>query len=136
MTVPHAPEQAFEGFTDLIHLWWPVADYGVLGGAAHVEFEDRVLTETSEQDEISIWAEILEWQPARLVRLSWHPGSGPTAASEVEVEFLPEGAERTVVRLTHSGWHNVPDGEAARTRYVHGWPAVLSKYSRFMGGIR
>lgn len=134
--VPHAPEQAFEGFTDLIHLWWPVADFSVFGEGAHVEFEDRVLTETSEQDEVSVWAEIVDWQPKALIKLSWHPGSSSTAASEVAIEFLPEGPERTLVRLTHSGWQNVPDGEAERNWYTEGWAAVLSKYARFMGAIR
>jgi hypothetical protein len=136
VSVPHAPNQAFEGFTELIHLWWPVADHGVYGEGAHLEFEERVLTETSVQDEVVTWADILEWQPGVLIQLSWHRGSGPTGASTVEVSFEPEGPDSSMVRLVHSGWENVPGGGAAREEYAEEWPEILAKFARFMGGIR
>ena len=63
VTVPHPPEQAFEGFTDLIHLWWPVDTHSILGDGSHVEFEETVLTETSDRDEVRNWGDILEWEP-------------------------------------------------------------------------
>jgi hypothetical protein len=136
VSVPHAREQAFEGFTDLIHLWWPVADYGVFGEGSHLEFEDRVLTETSDEDEVQIWADIVEWQPGVLIQLSWYRGSGPGAASRLEVSFEQDGPEISVVRLVHSGWENAPAGGSAREEYAEEWPAILAKYARFMGGIR
>ncbi|GLB69543.1 hypothetical protein [Arthrobacter mangrovi] len=136
VSVPHAREQAFEGFTELIHLWWPIADYGVFGEGSHLEFEERVLAETSDRDEVEIWADILEWQPGALIRLSWHRGAGPAVASRLEVAFEADGPESSIVRLVHSGWEHVPAGEAAREEYAGEWPEILAKYARFMGGLR
>ncbi|NKX50516.1 hypothetical protein HER39_08030, partial [Arthrobacter deserti] len=74
------------------------------------------------------------WQPARSLRLSWHPGTNAAAAGTVEVEFIASGPERTLVRLTHAGWEQDPDGAARRARYAQDWPAILGRYARFMGG--
>lgn len=134
VTVPHPPEQAFEGFTDLIHLWWPVDTHSVFGGGAHVEFEETVLTETSDRDEVRSWGDILEWEPGRLLSLTWHPGAGPLTATRLEVRFTAEG-QSTIVRLRHSGWDQAADGAERRLKYQQDWPSVLSKYARFMGAI-
>ena len=136
VSVPHPREQAFEGFTELIHLWWPIVDYGVFREGSHLEFEERVLAETSDRDEVEIWADILEWQPGALIQLSWHRGSGPAAASQLEVAFEADGPENSTVRLVHSGWEKVPAGGAAREEYAAEWLEILAKYARFMGGIR
>jgi len=134
VVVPHAPTEAFEGFTDLIHLWWPVDSRSVFGEGSHVEFEDRVLTETSPTDEVSVWGEILDWQPPVRLSLTWHPGTTPAAADTVEVGFTASGEDTTLVRLNHTGWERDPDGAARRADYAVGWPAVLERYLRFMGG--
>ncbi|NKX56868.1 SRPBCC domain-containing protein [Arthrobacter mobilis] len=134
VAVPHAPAQAFEGFTDLIHLWWPVESRSVYGEGSHLEFEDRVLAETSPADEVSIWGEVLDWQPADSLRLTWHPGTSAASASEVRIAFVASGEDRTLVRLVHSGWEKDPDGAARRGDYEAGWPGILARYARFMGG--
>ncbi|MFD1212235.1 SRPBCC domain-containing protein [Arthrobacter sp. GCM10027362] len=132
VTVPHGPKEAFEGFTDLIHLWWPVESDSVFGEGSHVEFEYPVLTETSPADEIVVWGEILDWQPARRLRMSWHPGRS-AAAGGIEIEFIASGADATLVRLTHTGREQGPDGQGRRAESAAGWQAVLDGYARFMG---
>ncbi|MCG2624873.1 SRPBCC domain-containing protein [Arthrobacter sp. I2-34] len=134
VTVPHAATEAFEGFTDLIHLWWPVDSHSVYGEGSHVEFEDRVLTETSPADEVSIWGDVLDWQPPVRLRVTWHPGTTPATAGTVDVEFAPAADGSTVVRLTHTGWERDPEGASRRAEYAAGWPPVLHRYVRFMGG--
>jgi Activator of Hsp90 ATPase homolog 1-like protein len=132
-TVPHGTTEAFDGFTDLIHLWWPVESRSVFGEGSHLEFEDRVLAETSSSDEVAVWGEVLAWEPGRGLRLRWHPGRSAAAAGTVDVEFVPSGPETTLVRLTHAGWEQDPDGTARRAEYAAAWPEVLGRYARFMG---
>jgi hypothetical protein len=44
---------------------------------------------------------------------------------------VPEGTE---VRLVHDGWEGAEEPAAARAEYAAGWPVVLERYVRFMGG--
>ena len=134
VTVPRESQEAFSGFTDLIHLWWPVDRQSVAGEGSHVEFEDHVLTETTLDDEVHVWGEILEWTPGSHLRCTWHPGTSPGASGEVDLDFVDVGDGRTEVRLTHSGWENMPEGGRERVAYADGWPQVLARYVRFMGG--
>lgn len=134
VTVPQASREAFDGFTDLIHLWWPVDSHSVSGDGSHVQFEDDVLTETTLDDEVHVWGEILEWEPDSRLRCTWHPGSNAGAAGELTVEFAESHPGRTEVRLSHSGWENMPDSQQGRAEYAEGWPQILGRYVRFMGG--
>jgi hypothetical protein len=134
VTVPHAPTEAFDGFTDLVHLWWPVESHSVFGEGSHVEFEERTLAETSAEDEVSVWGEILDWQPPGSISLAWHLGTSPVSAGTVEIGFTAAGPDSTVVRLSHTGWERDPDGAQRRAEYAGIWPEVLGRYLRFMGG--
>jgi hypothetical protein len=40
----------------------------------------------------------------------------------------------TELRLVHSGWEGAEDPEATRADYEAGWPGVLDRFVRFMGG--
>jgi uncharacterized protein YndB with AHSA1/START domain len=68
----------------------------------------------------------LAWQPPYSFRITWHPGSAPDRATEVEVVFEPV-ADGTLVTLEHSGWeqHDI----ARHTEYGEGWPVVLGHYA-------
>ncbi|OLB80262.1 MAG: hypothetical protein AUI14_07280 [Actinobacteria bacterium 13_2_20CM_2_71_6] len=65
--------------------------------------------------------------------MTWHPGSGPDKASEVEVSFAPVTDDQTLVTLEHRGWECYPDPTAARDEYNHGWPTVLGEYAAVAG---
>jgi uncharacterized protein YndB with AHSA1/START domain len=134
VTVARDSREAFEGFTDLIHLWWPVDSHSVAGEGSHVEFEDKVLTETSIEDEVHVWGEILDWVPNSYVRLTWHPGTSPATSGELRIDFTEAAPGSTEIHLIHSGWENMPDGQQQRSDYAEGWPEVIGRYVRFMGG--
>jgi uncharacterized protein YndB with AHSA1/START domain len=134
VTVARHGREAFEGFTDLIHLWWPVDSHSVAGEGSHVEFEDKVLTETSIEDAVHVWGEILDWVPDSHLRLTWHPGRSPATSGELRIDFAEAAPGRTEILLVHSGWENMPDGQQQRADYAEGWPEILGRYIRFMGG--
>jgi uncharacterized protein YndB with AHSA1/START domain len=84
------------------------------------------------------WARVLAFEPPLRVVFSWD--IGPTwrletdleNASEVEVRFIAEGADRTRVELEHRhidrhgpGWEAVAEGVG----HDEGWPLYLQRYA-------
>jgi uncharacterized protein YndB with AHSA1/START domain len=83
------------------------------------------------------WARLLAYEPPNRLVFTWDIGptwqleTDPGRASEVEVRFIPDTAERTRVVLEHrhldrhgDGWESVAtgvDGDA-------GWPLYLRRY--------
>ena len=88
------------------------------------------------------WARIVAYEPPNRVVFTWDIGptwqleADPTRASEVEVRFTAESAQRTRVELEHrhierhgEGWESVAagvDGDA-------GWPLYLGRYANLFG---
>lgn len=84
------------------------------------------------------WASVLAYEPPDRVVLGWHINprwqidSDPARASEVEVRFVAEGAQRTRIELEHrnferhgDGWEAVRDGVGSEG----GWPLYLQRYA-------
>ncbi|MBI5338932.1 MAG: SRPBCC domain-containing protein [Mycolicibacterium rufum] len=83
------------------------------------------------------WARVLAYEPPTRVVFSWD--IGPTwqvetdlsKTSEVEVRFIAEAPDRTLVELEHrhldrhgDGWQSVADGVGGDA----GWPLYLARY--------
>jgi uncharacterized protein YciI len=77
----------------------------------------------------AVWGTVLTWVPEQHLRLTWHPGTDPAMASEVEVRFDPVGNGQTLVTVEHRGWERFADPAAARAEYDQGWPQVLRAYA-------
>ena len=133
VTVPGHVAQAFAGFTDHTHLWWPLESHGVYGAGSYVEFEENLILETADDGRTSIWGTIDDWQPPLSFHATWHPGTTALWSTELRVAFKAV-AEGTEVRLVHNGWEGAEDPARARADYAAGWPIVLERYVRFMGG--
>ncbi len=133
VTVPGPVAQAFAGFTDHTHLWWPLEIHGVFGAGSYVEFEDILILETADDGRTAVWGTIDDWQPPLSFHASWYPGSTAMWSTELRVAFraVPEGTE---VRVVHDGWEGAEDPATARAAYIEGWPVVLERFVRFMGG--
>ena len=87
------------------------------------------------------WARVLAYEPptascsAGTSARTWQLETDPSNASEVEVRFIAESADRTRVELEHRnidrhgpGWEGVHegiDGEA-------GWPLYLARYAALL----
>jgi uncharacterized protein YndB with AHSA1/START domain len=89
------------------------------------------------------WARVLAYEPPdRLVFTwdispHWQLESDPERASEVEVRFVAETAERTRVELEHrnidrhgDGWEGLRAGVEA----PDGWPLYLNRYAEVVAG--
>lgn len=128
-----SPETAFRVFTEQISSWWPLKKYGVFGdGAKRVVFEDRdpwVLVEEAKDGRESVWGEVLDYEFASRLLMTWYPGGTPEEMpTEVELTFSADGAGTTVV-LEHRGWEKCAGDElAARSGYDQGWGEVLETF--------
>jgi uncharacterized protein YndB with AHSA1/START domain len=84
------------------------------------------------------WARVLAYEPPHRIVISW--GISPQwqletdrdSASEVEIRFIAEAAERTRVQLEHrnldrhgQGWQALRDGIGGE----EGWPLYLQRYA-------
>jgi uncharacterized protein YndB with AHSA1/START domain len=89
------------------------------------------------------WARVLAFEPPDRLVFSWDISprwqieSDPGNASEVEVRFIAESAERTRVELEHrnldrhgAGWESARDGVSGD----QGWPLYLDRYAAVVAG--
>lgn len=136
VTVPLAPPEAFDLFTDGITRWWPLVTHSIGGDkAVSVTFEAGVggrIFETADDGTEWMWGEVVEWEPPERVVFSWNPNPGRAAFSEVEVTFsnVDQGEEpRTELRLEHRRWENLGDeAPEVYSSYIEGWVPVLDLY--------
>lgn len=84
------------------------------------------------------WARILAFDPPHRLVFSWDINprwqleGDPELTSEVEVRFVADGPERTLVELEHrnldrhgSGWESLGEGVEGD----QGWPLYLARYA-------
>ena len=138
--VPADVVDAFSGFTEHLHLWWPGAELSVWGAGSFFDLEGGVFVETSAEDEEAVWAEVIEREDQRdghrALSLLWRHRPGPFPATAVELSFAGVGgaAPATTVDVVHGGWPREGGPEDLRGRYERFWPLALGRYARFMGG--
>ena len=87
------------------------------------------------------WARILAYDPPNRIVFSWDISprwqleADPDLTSEVEVRFVADGPERTLVELEHrnldrhgTGWESVSEGVEGD----QGWPLYLARYAALL----
>ncbi len=131
-TVHRSPTDAFRIFTDEIGAWWPLPSHGLFGSTAGgVVFRDGRLIELSVEGAEAVWGEVLEWDPPRRLKMTWHPGRPDADGSTVTVDFEPTETGTRVV-IEHDGWQAFGDEAMARRRTYVGpgaWGYVLDHYA-------
>jgi uncharacterized protein YndB with AHSA1/START domain len=130
-TVPIKPDAAFDLFTSRMGRWWPLIDHSIYTVNAETcvveTFPGGRVYEKSRTGEIHEWGTVLIVDKPHRIVMTWHPGGGPEAATEVEVTFTPSGSG-TLVTLEHRKWENLAEAaEAAHTGYANGWPYVFGQ---------
>jgi uncharacterized protein YndB with AHSA1/START domain len=137
--VKAAPARAFEVFTSGLGRWWP-RDKGIgklpmktavmetrLGGRWY---------ELSEDGSEATVGKIIVWDPPRRFVMTWDINSqwkpDTTVSSEVEVRFIPDGADATRVELEHRKFEQmgIEAGESMRKDVDGGWPGMLERFRK------
>lgn len=135
--VKASQDHAFEVFTSGLGRWWPL-DHGIgktprkaavmetrLGGRWYELAEDG--TETTV-------GKIIVWEPPQRFVMTWDINSqwqpDNTVSSEVEVNFIAEGADATRVELEHRKFEQMgaAPGEKMRRDVNGGWPGLLERF--------
>jgi uncharacterized protein YndB with AHSA1/START domain len=128
---------AFEVFTSGLGRWWP-RDHGIgktpmkgavmetqLGGRWYELAEDGTQTNVGK---------IVVWEPPQRFVMTWDINSqwqpDTTVGSEVEVNFIAEGANATRVELEHRKFEQLgaEPGEKMRNDVNGGWPRLLERF--------
>jgi uncharacterized protein YndB with AHSA1/START domain len=143
--VVQAPiEQAFTAFTQRFGDFKP-PEHNLLGvPIAETVFDPRVggsITDRGADGSECPWATVLAYEPPTRVVFSWNISprwqleTDPGNTSEVEVQFIADGPDRTRVELEHrnldrhgAGWESVRDGVADD----QGWPLYLDRYAALL----
>jgi uncharacterized protein YndB with AHSA1/START domain len=143
--VVEAPiDRAFSVFTDDIGSWWDPDHHILEGELAEMVFEPRVgghVYDRGVDGSECRWARVLVYEPPNRVVISWDINTrwqletDLDKTSEVEVRFIPEGAERTRVELEHSkldrhgdGWEGMRDAVGS----PDGWQGGLQAFAERM----
>ena len=145
VVVEASQERAFDVFTRGFSTWWPLESHHIgAADCAEAVIEPRAGgrwfergVDGSECD----WGRVLEWDPPHRVRLAWMLGPqwqydpDDSHATEVEIQFVAEGAATTRVELVHSGFEQVDGGEQIRTGVSAdgGWGSLLQLYAQAVG---
>ena len=131
IVVRRPPQEAFEIFTGRIGSWWPLSKFSIFQAeAVTCGIEPRVggkVEEVSKSGERGHWGTIRDWDPPRRFVMSWHPGSDPETATELELRFI-EVPEGTRVELEHRDWIKLgARAEETRGGYDQGWAEVFER---------
>ncbi len=141
VTVHASIDRAFRVFTERCDEWWP-RSYR-LGEAERTDvlLEPRVGGRWYEQAADGTecdWGRVLTWDPPSRVVLAWQitprftPEPDPERASRIDVRFVADGPNRTVVTLVHSEFErHGDDWESMRDGVAHegGWPGIMKTYA-------
>lgn len=132
-----SPTRAFDVFTSGLGRWWP-RDKGIgkmpmkaavmeprLGGRWYELAEDGTETNVGK---------IIVWEPPHRFVMTWDINSqwkpDTTIGSEIEVKFIPDGANATRVELEHRKFEQMgaEQGETMRNAVDGGWPGMLERF--------
>jgi len=130
---------AFEVFTSGLGRWWPrKAGIGDAPMKAMV-LEPRLggrwyeLAEDGSQADVG---RILVWEPPHRFVVSWDINAlwkpDPAIGSEVEVRFVAEGRDATLVELEHRKFEQMgaEAGASMRKDVDGGWPGMLEHFKK------
>jgi uncharacterized protein YndB with AHSA1/START domain len=129
ISVSWDPETSFRRFTADFARWWPRKTHSIGGPKVKdVVFEGRVggrIFEEHSDGRRFQWGQVLEWDPPRRVKFTFHPSRDPSTAQEVELRFVPDGSG-TRLELVATNWEKWGAKAAkARKGYDVGWMYVL-----------
>lgn len=127
-----AVDHAFRVWTADTSSWWPVTHTVTEEPGVQVVFQGhpggRIFERTPAGTEVE-WGEITVWEPPHRLGYLWHIRTDRSDATEVEIRFVEQDAERTRVEIEHRGWERLgARGPAWRLTNRAGWDGVIPHY--------
>ena len=135
-------ERVFAVFTENMTAWWPATHHIAKQPFTEITVEPRAggrWFERAADGSECEWGRVLAWEPPHRVVFSWHLQADwkfdpdPERASEVEIRFFAEGADKTRLELEHrklerhgTGWEQVRAGVDS----PRGWSAILEQFAK------
>ena len=125
-------EHAFSVWTSGIGSWWPV-DHTVSGRTGVVVVMQpgvggRIYERTADGVEHD-WGEVTVWNPPTQLGYLWHLRRDRAEATEVEINFRPQGDGATRIEIEHRGWERLGSaGDQWRAQNQAGWETLLPHY--------
>jgi Activator of Hsp90 ATPase homolog 1-like protein len=125
---------AFETWTMRASSWWPRDHTASQESSLEVVFEPRVggriFERTSSGREIE-WGEITIWEPPRRLGYLWHLVADRSAATDVQIGFVPVTDSSTRVEIEHGGWDRLGSEHRSQRRdaNVSGWASLLPMFA-------
>lgn len=130
VTVPLAPREAFDLFTQGLDGWWPKDLHAPGNGdRSRLAVDPRPggrLTETRPDGARTSWGTVTHWEPGRRFGLDWHVGRDAEDATHVEVVFTRTDTG-TRVDLTHSNWPALGPHAALQATCRAHWDRALRR---------
>jgi len=134
--------RAFAVFTQNMGAWWPATHHIAKQAFAEITVEPRAggrwFERAADGGECE-WGRVVAWEPPHRVVFSWHLQTdwkfdpNPEKASEVEIRFFAEGAEKTRLELEHRGlerhgmgWEQLRAGVDS----PGGWSTILEQFAK------
>lgn len=132
-------DHAFEVFTSGLGRWWP-REHGIgktprKGAVMETRLGGRWYELAEDGTETTV-GKIVVWEPPQRFVMTWDINSqwqpDSTVSSEVEVNFVAEGANATRVELEHRKFEQMgaEPGEKMRKDVNGGWPGLLELFKR------
>lgn len=121
------PAHAFALFTEKAGEWWPAdrRHTGDLASTIRIEPAGRFFERAADGTEVELGI-VRVFEPAKRLLIDWYPGTGPEAATAVDVRFEPVEAG-TLVTVTHDRGDASADGFARNAAaYARSWDSVLA----------
>lgn len=130
-------DHAFEVFTSGLGRWWP-REHGIgktprKGAVMETRLGGRWYELAEDGTETTV-GKIVVWEPPQRFVMTWDINSqwqpDSTVSSEVEVNFIAEGANATRVELEHRKFEQMgaEPGEKMRKDVNGGWPGLLERF--------
>lgn len=131
-------ERAFRVFTTRMDLWWPPSHHIGKSPLAKVVLEAQPQGrwyEIGEDGARCDWGHVIAWEPPGRIILAWQIDADwkfdPDLVTEVEITFIPEGANRTRVELEHRDLERFGAAAAAVRESIgadDGWLLILNRF--------
>jgi uncharacterized protein YndB with AHSA1/START domain len=141
VSVTSDSDEAFRQFAEQLDRWWP-REYtwsgDVLQAIGIEPREGGLCYEPGPHGFRCDWGRVLVWEPPVRLVLAWQisprrePVPDPRRASEVEVQFDPDGRGGTRVTLEHRGFDRHGTGASeyrAAMASPQGWAYILARYT-------